>query len=583
MRQAASWVGTPSIKGRTEATRMALLTFSLIGLQFTWGVEMTYCTPYLLQLGLTKSKTSLVWIAGPLSGLIMQPLVGVITDRSTSKWGRRRPFMIVGSFIVGLFLLVLGWTSEIVGMFISDEDTKKSVTIAVAVFGIYAVDFAINIVQASCRSLIVDTLPIPQQQLGSAWASRMTAVGHLAGYAIGSVDMLNVFGHAFGDTQFKQMTMIAAIFLIFSVAVTSYAVKERVLISVRDSDKKIGAVKILAQLFRTTVNLPPRIQAICWAQFWAWIGWFPFLFYSSTWVGETYFRYEAPKEAAEKSSDTLGDVGRLGSMSLVIFSLVTFISSVVLPFGVLSLDTKKSTFARRPPLGLIRLFNKLRFTRPDLQTAWMISHIVFALAMLFAPVARSVRFATLLVAICGIPWAVTCWAPFAFMGVEINRLAIPSFTRKSSVTMITSATYNRHNSDLSNYDVELEDRGPSILRLNHSHSPDADSDSETDDDDEVSSTGELAGIYLGVLNVYTTLPQFVGTLISWIVFSILEPGTSPIATDGDMKDVPSGEQDDGKWINRHREGPNAIAVCLFVGAVCSLVAAEVTRRLKYAR
>lgn len=312
------------------------------------------------------------------------------------------------------------------------------------------------------------------------------------------------------------------------------------------------------------------------------IGWFPFLFYSSTWVGETYFRYEAPKEASEKSPDTLGDVGRLGSMSLVIFSLVTFISSVILPFGVISPDTKQPSI-RRPPLGLIRFLNKLHFTRPDLQTAWMLSHLMFALTMLFAPAARSVRSATLLVATCGIPWAVSCWAPFAFMGVEINRLAIPSFTRKSSVTMITSATFNRHNSDLNNYDVELEDRGPSILRLNHSHSPDLDSDSESADEEAVSSTGELAGIYLGVLNVYTTLPQFVGTLISWIVFSIFEPGTSPMSTDGDMSNGVSGEQDDGKWINRHREGPNAIAVCLLVGAISALIAAEATRRLKYAR
>ncbi|EER44596.1 sucrose transporter [Histoplasma capsulatum var. duboisii H88] len=582
MRQAASWVGTPSIKGRTEATRMALLTFSLIGLQFTWGVEMTYCTPYLLQLGLTKSKTSLVWIAGPLSGLIIQPLVGIITDRSTSKWGRRRPFMIVGSFVVGLCLLVLGWASELVAIFISDEDTRKRAAIAVAVFSIYAVDFAINIVQASCRSLIVDTLPIPQQQLGSAWASRMAAIGHLVGYGIGSVDMLSIFGHALGNTQFKQMIVISTVSLIFSVSITSYTVKERVLISLRDSDKKTSVLKILAQLFRTTVSLPPRIRAICWAQFWAWVGWFPFLFYSSTWVGETYFRYEAPKEAAEKSPDTLGDVGRLGSMSLVMFSLVTFISSVILPFGVVSPDTKQPSI-RRPPLGLIKFLNKLHFTRPDLQTAWMLSHLMFALTMLFAPAARSVRSATLLVATCGIPWAVSCWAPFAFMGVEINRLAIPSFTRKSSVTMITSATFNRHNSDLSNYDVELEDRGPSILRLNHSHSPDLDSDSESADEEAVSSTGELAGIYLGVLNVYTTLPQFVGTLISWIVFSIFEPGTSSISTDGDMSDGVSGEQDDGKWINRHREGPNAIAVCLFVGAISALIAAEATRRLKHAR
>lgn len=80
------------------------------------------CTPYLLQLGLTKSRTSLVWIAGPLSGLIMQPIVGVIADRSRSKWGRRRPFMIGGSIVVGICLLILGWTSEIVGIFMNESE-----------------------------------------------------------------------------------------------------------------------------------------------------------------------------------------------------------------------------------------------------------------------------------------------------------------------------------------------------------------------------------------------------------------------------------------------------------------------------
>lgn len=100
---------------------MVFLTFSLLGLTVTWGIEMTYCTPYLLRLGLSKSKTSLVWIAGPLSGLIMVPVVGAITDRSASKWGRRRPFMVWGSMLVSVGLLLLGWTEEIIGYFISEE------------------------------------------------------------------------------------------------------------------------------------------------------------------------------------------------------------------------------------------------------------------------------------------------------------------------------------------------------------------------------------------------------------------------------------------------------------------------------
>lgn len=188
------------------------------------------CTPYLLQLGLTKSKTSLVWIAGPLSGLIMQPVVGVLADNSTSRWGRRRPFMVGGALVVAVCLLVLGWTAEIVNYFVLDPDLAKSYTIILAVLSIYAVDFAINAVQSTCRSLIVDTLPIAQQPLGSAWASRMIAIGHLLGYGVGTIDLVAIFGFWLGDSQFKQLTLIAALTFIATVFITCWAVEERVLL-----------------------------------------------------------------------------------------------------------------------------------------------------------------------------------------------------------------------------------------------------------------------------------------------------------------------------------------------------------------
>jgi len=61
----------------------------------------------------------------------------------------------------------------------------------------------------------------------------MSAIGQLVGYAVGSIDTVRIFGSLIGDTQFKQMTVIAALFLIGSVLVTSYSVKERILITAR--------------------------------------------------------------------------------------------------------------------------------------------------------------------------------------------------------------------------------------------------------------------------------------------------------------------------------------------------------------
>ena len=83
---------------------------------------MTYCTPYLLSLGMSKSRMSLVWIAGPLSGLVVQPIVGMKSDRSRNKFGRRRPYMLVGTAAVVVCYLVLGWTQEIVSLFVRDAE-----------------------------------------------------------------------------------------------------------------------------------------------------------------------------------------------------------------------------------------------------------------------------------------------------------------------------------------------------------------------------------------------------------------------------------------------------------------------------
>ncbi|TVY85463.1 General alpha-glucoside permease [Lachnellula suecica] len=541
----SQWAGQPHVKGSTEAMRMMLLTFSLVGLQFTWGIEMTYCTPYLLQLGLTKSRTSLVWIAGPLSGLIMQPIVGVIADRSTSKYGRRRPFMVMGSFVVAACLLVLGWTKEIVGYFVEEGEFRKSVTIIVAVLSIYAVDFAINAVQACCRALIVDTLPIPKQQTGSAWASRLVSVGHLVGYIAGTADLVGMFGTSMGDTQFKKLILVAAFALIFSVAVTSWAVTERILVSSRATDDPDGVFQIISKIFHAATHLPPRIQAICTVQIWTWIGWFPFLFYSTTWVGETYFRYDAPHDV-KQSKDALGDIGRIGSLSLVVFSLVTTAGAIILPFLIKS--PEESGFTARPPAAIAAIVTKVNKYKPDLLTAWICGHLLFSCAMFLAPFAHSFHFATFLVALCGFPWALAVWAPNTFLGIEVNRLSGTA----------TSAYRRLSNADSVEMGSPITPSTPSFLRLEHGMP-----------DEGVASTGELSGLYFGILNIYTTIPQFIGTFISMIVFSILEPGKSPELAHDAHPDEHHGT-----------DGPNAIAVCLFIGAISNIGAAFATKRLR---
>ncbi|KAF3185015.1 hypothetical protein TWF788_004843 [Orbilia oligospora] len=550
----------------------------------------TDCTPYLLSLGVSKSKTSLVWIAGPLSGLITQPIVGAMADRSRLKWGRRRPFMIAGTVMVFFSLLVLGWTSEIVGLFVkNDEDRHKNATVVVAVLSIYVLDFAVNAVQASCRAIIVDTLSIRRQQQGSAWASRMIAAGNVISYLAGSIDLVGIFGHWFlGNTQFKKLCLISSVILGGTVGLTSWAVTERVLLS------------------------------------------------RSTWVGEVYQRYDQtkqPKEDDDRPKDAVADIARVGSMALVLFAIVSLLGSITLPWVVKSPPSDTEHKRRPPKIALItKTLRAIKPFKPSLTMAWMVSHIIFAVAMSLAVFADSLKFATVLVVLCGIPWAITCWAPFAMLGEEINRISHGSDADR--LMSQSGEVYNRlqqladeeadadheerqrlnKENDDSGSDEEDNNRELDIGRTSHSgtntrtprrsdiesgnlslrippRSPGGGSSSAVSDDGTMSptlhivqtpelqteegqnsSTGELAGIYLGILNLFITLPQFVGSFVSFVVFAILEPGKSPeLAEGGDQ--VPT----------EPKKGVNAIAVTMLIGGLGSIVAAWRTWKLPQVR
>ena len=310
-------------------------------------------------------------------------------------------------------------------------------------------------------------------------------------------------------------------------------------------------VSVISDLYKTTMNAPARIQGICWVQFWSWIGWFPFLFYGTTWIGEIYLRHGA----STSTEDALTKVGRAGSQAMIVFSLVSFMSSIVLPWFVMNPeeDQVQPATSSRVRGKLKTLFHEATRTKPTLLTVWMLANLLFTSTMLFAPLVRSVLFATCLVAFCGIPWAVGAWAPVAFIGIEVNRLnpslPLANGTGPTALPLLADDA------------LELEETSqPVSLHVRHASTASSVAISNT--------TGEQSGTYIGILNIYTTLPQFVGTGISWIVFSILEPGQSPeLAPDAPIN-------------SSTPRGVSGISVCLFIGAVSAAGAAFATRRLR---
>lgn len=78
---------------------------------------MSNAPAYLLTLGMSRSAMSVVFLAGPLSGLIVQPVVGAMADASTSRFGRRRPYIMGGALLCGVAMLLLGFTRQVAGVF----------------------------------------------------------------------------------------------------------------------------------------------------------------------------------------------------------------------------------------------------------------------------------------------------------------------------------------------------------------------------------------------------------------------------------------------------------------------------------
>lgn len=138
---------------------LILLTLSIGGLQIAWSVELSNGSPYLLSLGLSKSLMALVWIAGPLTGTLVQPYVGMLSDRCRMPWGKRKPFMLGGAAATMVSLMVLAWSKDIVegflGLLGADPASQgvKVTTIVFAVLWIYILDFAINTGEPDLRSV----------------------------------------------------------------------------------------------------------------------------------------------------------------------------------------------------------------------------------------------------------------------------------------------------------------------------------------------------------------------------------------------------------------------------------------------
>jgi len=120
-------------KPRQSFWQIFNMSFGFLGIQFGFGLQLANMSAIYEVLGATPDKLPLLWLAAPLSGLIIQPLIGNASDRTWTRLGRRRPYFLVGAILSSLMLLLMPSSSTLwmaATALWADRSTNRCIDIA---------------------------------------------------------------------------------------------------------------------------------------------------------------------------------------------------------------------------------------------------------------------------------------------------------------------------------------------------------------------------------------------------------------------------------------------------------------------
>ena len=137
------------------------MSFGFFGIQFGWGLQMANMSAIYQYLGADESTIPLLWLAAPITGLIVQPLVGFYSDRTWTKLGRRRPYFLVGAILASLALIAM----------------PNSSTLWMAAGLLWILDASVNISMEPFRAFVGDKLDKKQRKVGFAMQSLLIGLG----------------------------------------------------------------------------------------------------------------------------------------------------------------------------------------------------------------------------------------------------------------------------------------------------------------------------------------------------------------------------------------------------------------------
>ncbi|KAF2216460.1 hypothetical protein CERZMDRAFT_116426 [Cercospora zeae-maydis SCOH1-5] len=366
---------------------------------------------YLDAIGIPLSLSALLWIAGPLCGMLVQPMLSAMSDSYMPKPGgnKRKPFIVAGAGATVFCMLGLAWIPDIIKFFarIFGYDENGIILVANAFIWIYGLNIAVQPLQGGVRTLLHEQCSEEAQSYVAAWQGVIVASGVICGYFLASLSFGQTGPGAMAAvSRFQSLTLVVCAAVLVCAGVTvmypyDNAGHENSCAATSRGGRIFSLSDACRRNWECLQTMSKTTRITLQVQFFSWMGWFPALYYQTAYLSsvlknvishDIQSNSEAPNEAEHAARAALPS------------AVIMLATAVCLP-----------AFAR----SLTKLDSDASLSR--LLDLWLLGHILFALMMGFTTLVNNEMQAILIFALVGIPRSLTAWVPFTLVGREMTR------------------------------------------------------------------------------------------------------------------------------------------------------------------
>ena len=319
-------------KPKLSITQIINMSIGFMGIQFGWALQMANMSSIYEYLGAESDKLPFLWLAAPLTGLIVQPIIGYWSDRTWHpKLGRRRPFFLVGAILSSIALIFM----------------PNSSSLWMAAGLLWILDSSINISMEPFRAFVADKLPEEQRTLGFSMQSLFIGLGSIVASSLPWI-----LSHWFGITNKAESGTIpfnvkisfyigAAAFLTF-VLYTVFTTNEYPPSEINNRDKvnesKKGFGAGLVEIAHAITHMPKRMRQLALVQFLTWPGLFLMWFYYTPAVGR--FIYGGDPNGAPELKELYTRGTEFAGLTYSFQNIITFLFAFTIPFIAAKIKNK---------------------------------------------------------------------------------------------------------------------------------------------------------------------------------------------------------------------------------------------------